>query len=224
MASNVSQNRSQNIMHWNGIVYVTICTVVEMYIERGPRASRRRRSKHFEIAFDEDKNSLEFARRSTSTWNWKGKEEASRRGRAASARFRFLSFCTSVNRVLVDASLSSRLLPPRPERRSCTWFPGVAFLRHSNRMELSPRFSGGHHRAVPIGHGPGTAIDPRGTREALVYRPRRIRPSLCQGLYTYLFHLSRPFNSTFFPSFISLFIYLCFLISLKIYFRYSNFR
>lgn len=67
----------------------------------------------------------------------------------------------------------------------------ILLLRGGGAISSTPRaewncqpcFSGGHHRAVPIGHGPRPAIDPRGTREALVHRPRRIRPSFRQGLY-----------------------------------------
>lgn len=105
----------------------------------------------------------------------KRKKKRSRRGPRDFRRLPLSVF----PRLSVESRPRSR--PPPPSSH--------AFLRRrSNRMELSPRFSGGHHRAVSVSHGPGAAIDPRGTREALLHRPRGIRPSLRQGSCNRIHH------------------------------------
>ena len=103
--------------------------------------------------------------------NWKGK------GRVCGFRPfpPVFVFVNSIRRI----GRHARPLPFIPRNTT------VGAISSTPRAEWNcqPCFSGGHHRAVPIGHGPRPAIDPRGTREALVHRPRRIRPSFRQGLY-----------------------------------------
>lgn len=122
---------------------------------------------------DEDKNSVEFARAAAGKLERKGARVWLP---PVSARFCLREFHPANRTPRPPLSLSSL---------------AILLLRGGGAISSTPRaewncqpcFSGGHHRAVPIGHGPRPAIDPRGTREALVHRPRRIRPSFRQGLY-----------------------------------------
>lgn len=87
--------------------------------------------------------------------------------------------------VFVNSIQRIHARPPPFHRNTPTQLRGGSAISSTLGAEWNcqPCFSGGHHRAVPIGHGPRPAIDSRGTREALVHRPRRICPSFRQGLY-----------------------------------------